>query len=339
VKLGLNCMRAPTKFGAWGLGPQPNVEMVQHAEQLGYDSIWTSEGTGTDAIVPLAWLAAHTNRVKLGTAAVQMTARAPASTATTAVTLDQLSGGRLVLGVGASGPQVVEGLHGQPFGQPLERTREYVTLLRSFWARRGPVTHEGRHYQVPYRGSDGLGMPAISLSVRPPRPRIPIYLAAMGPRNTRLAAEIADGMIPLFTSPYQPKILTDHLSAAPAHFDVAPMVTVVVGDDLDACFDKIRPALAFMLGGMGTREMNFYNRLASRMGYEDAMSRVHDLYLDGKRPEAEAAVPAALIDEINLCGPRERIRERLEPWLDSPVTTMILSADREAIELMAELAL
>jgi F420-dependent oxidoreductase-like protein len=319
--------------------PERIVERARWAETLGYHSVWTGEAYGSDAVVPLAAIASHTERIHLGTSILQMPARTPAMTAMTAATLDALSHGRLLLGLGLSGPQVVEGFHGRPYTAPLATTREYVGAVRQMLAREAPFELHGDVIDVPYRGegATGLGKP-LKLMLHP-RADIPVYLAAIGPRNVALATEIADGFLPIFWSPTGwMAAFGDALAGADLdRFDVAPSVSVVVGDDLDACRDVVRPFLALYIGGMGAPGRNFYNALASRLGYEAAATTIQELYLSGKRDEAARAVPDDLVDEVALVGPRERIAERLEAWKESPVTTLVVTGGRDAIELMAEL--
>jgi len=321
------------------------VDLVQQAERLGYDSVWTAEAYGSDAVTPLAWLGALTTRIKLGSSIMQMSARVPAMTAMTAATLDLLSGGRVVLGLGVSGPQVVEGWHGQPYGKPLTRTREYVEIIRAIWARKEPLTYNGAEYQIPISGGSGLGKP-LTLTIHPLRERIPIYLAALGPKNVELAGEIGDGWLPIFYSPAQEASQLAALDAGLAKrnaaepFDIAPTVSVVLGDDVAACRERVKPTLALYIGGMGARGKNFYFDLACRYGYEDAAHQIQDLYLDGKKRGAAAAVPDTLVDEVALCGPQARIAELLAAWKASRVTTIICSITQpEALAVMAELVL
>ena len=334
MRLGLNLAYA-------GPAPADNVGLAQRAESLGYFSVWTAEAYGSDAIVPLTWIAAHTSRIHVGTAIMQMPARTPAMTAMTAATLDQMSGGRFLLGLGLSGPQVVEGWHGQPYGRPLEKTREYVAIVRDIFRRDKPLEHSGTHYEIPYRGPDATGLGKPLKIIGRPRADIPIYLAAIGPRNVALAAEIADGWLPVFFSPRRMDVYADSLGARDlSTFDVAPSVPVILGEDADACRSTVKPALALYVGGMGARGRNFYNDLACRLGYEAAAKEIQDLYLDGKKAEATAAVPDELVDEVALCGPKSRIAELLEPWKQSPVTTLVCNAlQPEALEVMAELIL
>jgi F420-dependent oxidoreductase-like protein len=342
-------MRLGLGLGYSGSRVHLDVQAVQDAERLGYHSVWTAESYGSDAVVPLAWIGALTYRIRLGSAILQMAARTPAMTAMTAMTLDALSGGRALLGLGVSGPQVVEGWHGQPFGKPLGRTREYVSIVRAILQRQRPLEHAGVHYQIPYRGPDATGLGKPLRSILHARADLPIYLAAIGPKNVALAAEVADGWLPVFFSPGRMGLFRAALDEGFARtdapgkrerFDVAPMVPVVVGRDENACRAQIKPRIALYVGGMGARGRNFYFDLACRYGYEAAAARIQDLYLAGRRPEAEAAVPDALVDEVALCGPPERIRERLTAWRDAGVTTLICGTTQpEAIRLLAELAL
>lgn len=342
-------MRLGLSFGltSWQNGPAENVALAREAERLGYHSLWTAEAWGTDAITPLTWLAASTERVHVGTAIAQMPARTPALTAMTAATLDLLSGGRFLLGLGVSGPQVVEGWHGVPYGKPLARTREYVEIVRAVLCRAQPLEDHGEHYDIPARGGAGLGKP-LKLMIRPRRPAIPIYLAALGPKNVALAAEIGDGWLPIFFSPFRMKMFREWLDEGfsragaakdQAAFDIAASVTVALGDDLDACRNAVKPQLALYVGGMGARGRNFYYNLACRYGYEEAARQIQNLFLEGKRTAAAAAVPDALVDEVALCGPRQRIAERLAAWRDAGVTTLICStSDVSTVRALAELA-
>lgn len=343
MRLGINC-------GYWGAQAGSFIGIVQEAERLGFDSCWTAEAYGSDAVTVLTWIAANTERIKVGTAIMQMPARTPAMTAMTAATLDMLSGGRMLLGLGLSGPQVAEGWYGQAYGKPLGKTREYVDIVRTILRREAPLEHHGPHYDIPYTGGDatGLGKP-LKLIIHPERAAIPIYLAALGPKNVALTAEIGDGWLPVFFSPTKTEVFDGHVQAgfaragaskSYADFDVAPTVPVVLGDDVGRCRDMCKPMLALYVGGMGARGRNFYNDLACRYGYEAAAKEIQDLYLDGKKKEAIAAVPDELVDETSLCGPAERIADRIEAWKESPVTTMICgSPDPNALRLLAELVL
>jgi F420-dependent oxidoreductase-like protein len=340
LRFGLNA-------GYSGARMKLNMELIKEADRLGFDSVWAAEAYGSDAFTPLAWIAAQTERIKVGSGIAQMPARTPAMTAMTATTLDQLSNGRVLLGLGVSGPEVVEGWHGVPYGKPLKRTREYISILRAIWAREKALEHQGEHYQIPYRGQDASGLGKPLKSILHGR-QIPIYVAAVGPKSVEQAAEIADGWLPIFYSPYRaPGIYKDSIARGFAkagngktfdRFDIAAGPTVIVGDDVSACLSFIKPVLALYIGGMGARGKNFYNDLACRYGFEDAARKIQDLYLDGKKDEAAAQVPDQLADEVALVGPKERIRDRLAAWRDSPVTTMICALMQpEAIRLLAEL--
>jgi F420-dependent oxidoreductase-like protein len=329
-------------YASPGTNPLELIELACEAERLGYDSAWTAEAWGTDAVTVLAWLAARTTTLKLGTGIMQIPARTPAMTAMTAATLDLMSGGRFLLGLGTSGPQVVEGWHGQPFGKPLTRTREYVEIVRAA-IRRELVEHAGEHYEIPFvrDGATGLGKP-LKLMLRPIRDEIPIYLAAIGPKNVALAVEIADGWLPIWVSPERFRdVFGPALASAREGFDVAAFsVPVVVGDDLQAARDAVKPHLALYVGGMGSRGQNYYNALVARYGYEAEASTIQELYLAGKKLEAIAAVPDALVDEVALVGTRERIADRLGAWRESGVTTLVVRAhDAETLRTMAELVL
>src|SRR5213594_979287 len=318
-----------------------DMERILEVERLGFDSVWSAESYGSDAVTPAAWIAARTARIHVGTGIMQLAGGTPAATAMTAMTLDGLSGGRFRLGLGVSGPQVVEGWHGQAFGRPLQRTREYVAIVRTIFRREKGLEHRGDYYQIPYAGADATGLGKPLRSILHGRPDLPIYLAAVGPKNVALAAEIADGWIPTFFSVRRIKMFREWLAAgfrargaAPAAFDIMPMVAVVVGDDVAACRASVKARLALYVGGMGARGRNFYNDIACRYGYEEAAKKVQDLYLAGRKAEAEAAVPDAFADEVALCGPRERIRERLSEWTASGVTTLLISGDRLALTTM-----
>jgi len=329
-----------------GTGITIDIAKIQEAERLGYASVWTAEAYGSDAVAPAAWIAARTEKIHVGTGIMQIPARTPAMTAMTAMTLDGLSGGRFRLGLGVSGPQVVEGWHGQAFGKPLAKTREYVEVVRAILKREKPVEFHGEYYDIPYKGADATGLGKPLRSILHGRADMPIYLAAVGPKNVALAGEIADGWIPIFFSPRRASMFREWLAEgfkargeAPARFDVMPMVAVVVGDDAAACRAVVKPRLALYVGGMGARGRNFYNDIARRYGYEDAAKRIQDLFLAGKKDEAAAAVPDALVDEVALCGPPARLREQLAEWTSSGVTTIMVSGDPTAVRTMAELAL
>jgi len=336
VRLGLNLGYAQP-----GTNPTELVALARHAEGLGFDSAWAAEAWGTDAVTVLAWIAATTTRLKVGSAILQIPGRTPAATAMTAMTLDLMSGGRFLLGLGTSGPQVAEGWHGDPWGKPLGKTREYVEIVRRI-LRRETLEHHGEHYDIPYsgEGSTGLGKP-LKLLARPLRAEIPIYLAAIGPKNVALAAEIADGWLPIFFSPERfADVFQPHLSGARDGFDVAAMAPLVLMDDVQAGRDALKPMLALYIGGMGSRRQNFYNALAARYGYEAEARAIQELYLGGKHREAIASVPDALVDEVALVGPRERIAERLDAWREAGVTTLLCRTDQpEALAVIAELVL
>ena len=341
LKLGLN-------IGYWAGGPPPDAAAsVLEAERLGFDSVWTAEAYGSDALMPLAWWGASTENLKLGTAIVQISARTPAATAMAAMTLDHLSNGRLILGLGVSGPQVVEGWYGQSFAKPLARMREYIGILRDIWARNGPVTNEGPHYPLPLPDGTGLGKPLKS-SIHPLREDIPIYLAAEGPKNIALAAELCDGWLALFYSPQHDDIYEGALNEgfersnarrSPDEFEVAATVPLIVTDDIDSAADAMRPMYALYFGGMGARSANFHANVPIRMGYEAEVKQIQDLYLSGKKQEAAAAVPRELIEQLTLIGPPEKIRHDLEAWRESSVTTLLIGGDPATLGTAAELIL
>ena len=339
-------MRLGYHTGYWSAGPPPGAaDAVVAAEQLGFDSVWTAEAYGSDALTPLAWLGSRTTRLRLGTAVIQMSARTPAATAMAAMTMDHLSGGRFVLGIGASGPQVVEGWYGQSYPKPLARTREYVDILRQTFQRE-VVRLDGEHYQVPFPGGTGLGKPLRS-TIHPLRTDIPILLAAEGPKNVALAAEIADGWIPLFYSPHDDRSYRDSLAEgfarpgarrAPEDFEISCMVTVEVDDDVEVAADRVRPQLALYIGGMGARGANYHYEVFARMGFEAECARIQDLYLSGRKEEAIAAVPLAMVEKVALIGPRDKIADDFAAWEESPVTTMVVSGSAETLRVMAEIA-
>jgi F420-dependent oxidoreductase-like protein len=330
VKLGFNLGYAQP-----GQSPLELIALAQEAERLGYESAWAAEAWGTDAVTVLTWLAATTTTLKIGSAIMQMPARTPANAAMTAATLDLLSGGRFQLGLGTSGPQVVEGWHGRPWGDPLARTREYVEIVRAI-LRRETLEHHGAEYDIPYDGT-GLGKP-LKLMLRPLRADLPIYLAATGPKAIAQAFEVADGWLPIFFSPERWR---EALGAPKprAGFEIAPTVEVVLGDDVQACRDALKPLLALYVGGMGARGQNFYNRLVSRYGYEAEAAAIQELYLDGRHRDAAAAVPDELVDEVALVGPKERIADRLAAWRESGATALLCSTRQpEALRALVELA-
>lgn len=326
------------------------IEAILEADRLGYYAVWTSEAYGSDAVTPLAWIGALTKQIKLGTAIMQMPARTPAMTAMTAMTLEALSGGRMLLGLGLSGPQVVEGWHGQPYGKPLGKTREYVSIIRQIFKREQPLEHDGEYYQIPYKGPDATGLGKPLKSILHSRPDIPIYLASIGPKNVELTAEIADGWLPIFFAPerhgqsYQTYVDAGLARAGNGKkrdtFDIAPSVRVVVEDDLEMACNVVKPQLALYIGGMGAKDKNFYTDLARRYGFEAAAAKIQDLYLSGQKGEAIAAVPNDLVDAVALVGSKARIKDRLQLWRDSAITTLnIMAYDIETVRLMAELVL
>jgi F420-dependent oxidoreductase-like protein len=327
LKLGL-------MLGYWGASPDDATETVLAAEECGFDSVWTAEAYGSDAFTPLTWYAARTSRIKLGTGLVQLSARSPAATAMTAATLDALSGGRLMLGLGVSGPQVVEGWYGAPFPKPLARTREYVDILRKVW-RRELVTSEGPHYPLPYPGGMNLGKP-IKLTLHPVRDEIPILLGAEGEKNVALATEIATGWLPIFFHVERAlDLYAGALAGAGAEFQVCCPVTVVVNDDVAAALEVVKWTLAFYIGGMGAATLNFHLNVIGRMGFADAATVVQRHFLAGDREAAMRAVPDELADGIALCGPLERIRERLDLWRKTPVTSLLVGGVRDPQHLRA----
>jgi F420-dependent oxidoreductase-like protein len=339
-------MRLALNLGYSGSGMKLNVDLVRRAEALGFDSVWSAEAYGSDAVTPLAYLAALTGKIKLGTAIMQMPARTPAMTAMTAMTLDQLSGGRFILGLGPSGPQVVEGWHGVPYGKPLERTREYVEIIRQILAREKPVEHHGEHYDIPNTGPGTTGLGKPLKSILHGRKDLPIFTASIGPAGIRTSGEVADGLIPVWMNPERMDLILPFLSEGIAKagggkrladFRIAPFVTCVLGDDLEKCRMPIKGMLSLYVGGMGARGKNFYNDYAKRLGYEAEAKAIQDLYLDGKKLEALAAVPDRFVDEIALVGPAGRIRERVAAWKASGVSDLILGAGQpEALELLAK---
>ncbi|MEV0242791.1 LLM class F420-dependent oxidoreductase [Streptomyces sp. NPDC050674] len=334
-------MRLGLALGYWGRGPSPgHLPLAREAERLGYDSVWTAESWGSDAFTPLTWIAAHTSRIRLGTAVAQMAARSPATTAMHALTLDHLSGGRVMLGLGLSGPQVVEGWYGRPFpASPLTATREYVDVLRQVLRREGPVELAGRFHSHPYRGPDatGLGKPLKPIT-HPLRADLPILLGAEGPKNVAQTIRIADGWLPLYWAPSRPEVYGPALAELPEGFLVAPMARARVCDDVAEGLLPVKAMLGFYIGGMGHAARNFHADLMARMGYEAEARRIQELFLSGRRQEAVLAVPDAFADEISLVGPRERIAERLEQWRKGPVTDLlVLSPDPHTLRVLAEL--
>ncbi|MCP3996818.1 MAG: LLM class F420-dependent oxidoreductase [bacterium] len=343
-------MKLAVNIGYWAGGAGTDLTFIEEAEKLGYDSVWVAEAWGSDAVTVLSWIAARTNTIKVGSGILQMPARTPAMTAMTAVTLNELSVGRFLLGLGLSGPQVVEGWHGVAYGKPLGKTREYVSIVRTAIAREERLTHDGDHYQIPYTGVDatGLGKP-LKLMTHPSHP-VPIYLAAIGPKNVTLTAEIADGWLPIFYSPdradavYGPLLETGFSRSAKENkqerFDTVATLQAIVTDDVESARMQVKPILALYIGGMGAKGRNFYNDLACRYGYEEAATSIQDLYLSGKKMEAIHSVPDGLVDELSLIGTKEMIRDRLEAWKESAVTTIALSpTDVGTLRTVAELVL
>jgi F420-dependent oxidoreductase-like protein len=336
-------------IGYWNnAGPPADaVEQIRAAESLGFTSMWTAEAYGSDAFTPLAWWGAATSDIRLGTGITQLSARTPASTAMTAITLDHLSGGRLILGLGASGPQVVEGWYGQPYAKPLARTREYVEILRRIF-RREEIEFEGEFYKMPLtaeHGGTGFGKPLKSI-VKPLREDIPIHLGAEGPKNVAMAAEIADGWLPMFFSPKSDGFYRDALAEGfarpgarrtPEDFEVSCVVPTIVGDDVEACADLMRPMYALYIGGMGARDKNFHVDVFGRLGYEGVCHDIQDLYLAGRKDEAIAKVPTALVEDVALIGPVEKVREELQVWRDTCITTMLVSGPPFVLEQVADI--
>jgi F420-dependent oxidoreductase-like protein len=344
-------MKLGVSMGYWGGGPPPDVDAtLAEAELVGFDSVWTAEAYGSDALTPLAWWGANTQRLRLGTSVLQMSARAPAATAMAAMTLDHLSGGRFICGIGVSGPQVVEGWYGQPFAKPLARTREYIRIMRDIWAREAPVAAPGPHYPLPLpeeRGGGGLGKPLKS-TIHPLRSDIPIFLGAEGPKNIALAAELCDGWLPLFYSPQHEDFYRDALADGFARegarrtqddFEVTAMVPVIINDDVEAAADVMRPMYALYFGGMGAKSANFHANVAVRMGFEDDVRTMQEHYLAGRKAEAAAAVPTALVEQLALIGPKDKIRHDLDPWRESLVTTMLVGGDAATLRTVADLVL
>jgi F420-dependent oxidoreductase-like protein len=345
LKLGLN-----TGFWASGAPSPAALEAVKEAERLGFDSIWTSEAYGCDVLTPLAWWGSQTEKVRLGTAIMQMSARRPTAAAMAAMTMDHLSGGRFILGMGVSGPQVVEGWYGEPFAKPLARTREYVSIVRNAIARHEPVTSDGAHYPLPANGREGitgLGKPLKS-TLHPLRERLPICLGAEGPKNIALTAEIADGWLALFYSPhhdadlYRPCLEEGFARRDRPHddFEIHASIPFIVHDDVEQAADMIRPRLALYFGGMGARSMNFHREVPVRMGYEAEARKIQELYLDGKKDEAAAAVPTRLVEQLALIGPADKIRHDLDAWRESSVTSLLIEpGPPERLRQAAELVL
>jgi F420-dependent oxidoreductase-like protein len=310
------------------------VDAIKLADDAGVDSIWTAESWGNDAFTFATWVAAHTTRARIGTGIVQMAARTPVATAMAAATVDHLSNGRFILGLGVSGPQVVEGWYGQPSGRPLARTREYIEIIRRVLAREAPLDFHGEFYEHPYTGPGnvGLGKP-LKIMIHPLRADIPIFLGAEGPKNVTQTAEIADGWLPLYYSPYRPEVYEDQLKNAKPGFEITALVNVSVTDDVAAGLLPSKGMLGFYIGGMGAKGQNYHTKLMARMGFEEEAYKIQDLFFEGRRDEAIAAVPDDFVDEISLVGPVSRIKGRLEEWRKSPVTTILIGANKNAEEL------
>lgn len=340
MKLGL-------MTGYWGAGPPDGVaDALAAAEELGFDSAWTSEAYGSDALTPLAWWGARTERIRLGTAIIQMSARTPAATAMAAISMDHLTGGRFILGLGVSGPQVVEGWYGQPYPKPLSRTREYVEIVRRILAREGPVTFSGEYYELPLDGGTGLGK-ALKSTVHPLRNDLPIFIGAEGPKNIALSAEIAEGWLPFWFSPKSDAFYRAALAegfgrpnarSTAESFEVACAVPIVPGPDVEAAADWVRPHIALYVGGMGAKSANFHYQVFVRMGWEAECAKIQELYMSGNKQEAIAAVPTEMVEDVALVGPPEKIKEELDLWRSTVITTLLVTGDASMVRMIAELA-
>ena len=330
------------QLGYWGaLAPGNNhAELAQEAERLGFDSVWTAESWGNDCFTPLAWIGAQTSRLRLGTSVAQLSARTPTACAMATLALDHLSGGRMILGLGVSGPQVVEGWYGQPYSKPVTRTREYVDIIRKVLAREAPVTSDGEFYPLPYKGPGawGMGKPLKPIT-HPLRADVPIFIGAEGPKNVTQTAQIADGWLPLYYSPYRQEVYADQLTDAKEGFEIAPTVTININDDMEQALYPVKAMLGFYIGGMGSAKRNFHKELMARMGFADAAEEIQSLFMANKRDEAIAAVPNEFADEISLSGPVERVKEKLQDWEKSPVTALLVNGDKAMLQKMAELVL
>ena len=337
-----------------GLAGGPPMEHILEAERLGYHSVWCGEAYGNDAVSPIAWVLARTTKIKAGTGIMQMSARTPACAAATAATLQSMSGDRFLMGIGPSGPQVIEGWHGQAYGKPLQRTREYIDIVRKVFSREAPLEHKGEHYQIPYAGPDATGLGKPLKSTMHPDPKgLKIYTASFSPAGLRVAGELADGVQPIYMSPERTGLVVDHVqeginvaggAKTLADIDIAPFVRVAMGADLQACRDALKPEMALYIGGMGARTKNFYNDYVKRLGYEDAAAKIQDAFLSGRKGDAAAAVPDKLVDETGLVGPPERIKDRVQAWKDGAkgnrIGTMLLGGPSiEALRVIAEAAL
>jgi F420-dependent oxidoreductase-like protein len=325
------------------------LDTIKHAESLGYDSVWTAEAYGADAVTTATWILANTSTIKVGTAIMQMPARSPAMAAMTAMSLSHLSGNRFIVGLGASGPQVVEGWHGVPYGKPVTRLKEYIAIMKQIFAREAPATFDGKQYQLPYNGEGATGMGKPLKSILHCNEEIPIFAATITPAGVKAAAEVADGFFPVWMDPGKFHVFEEPVKEGFAvagnktldDFQIAPFVRVIIGDDLEKCRQPIKDNLALYIGGMGARSKNFYNDYAKRLGFEEQAVKIQDLYLDGKKAEAAALVPDELVDACNLVGPVDRIRDHAQRWIEAGkaghVSTMLLGADttKEGLELMA----
>ena len=341
-------MRLGLVTGYSGPRMHSTIDLILEAERLGFDSVWSGEAYGSDVITFLAYVGARTSKIKLGAGIMQMHARTPAMTAMTAMTLDGLTNGRFIIGLGPSNPQVVEGWHGVPYGKPLQRYREYIAILRKILAREAPLEFNGREYQIPYRGPGASGLGKPLKSILHGRPDIKIYTASIGPKGIELAAELADGLLPVWMSPdwydqlYKPHLDAGFAKAGPGksreNFDLAPFVTCVLGNDIAKCREPVKANLALYIGGMGARSKNFYNSYVRQFGYEELAGRLQDLYLSGRKNEAQAAVPDQLVDAVALVGPKERIRDQLARWKSAPIETLLVGTNQpEALKVVAEL--
>ena len=330
------------QLGYWGaLAPgNAHVEMAQEAEKLGFDSVWSAESWGNDAFTPLAWIGAHTSKIRLGTSVAQLSARTPTACAMATLALDHMSNGRMILGLGVSGPQVVEGWYGQPYSKPVTRTREYVDIIRKVLAREAPVTSDGEFYSLPYNGPGawGMGKPLKPIT-HPLRADVPIFIGAEGPKNVTQTAQIADGWLPLYYSPYRQEVYADQLVDAKEGFEICPTVMMVFNDNLEEALYPVKAMLGFYIGGMGSAKRNFHKELMARMGFPDEADEIQRLFFEGKRDEAIAAVPTAFADEISLCGPKDRVKEKLKDWENSPVTSLLINGDVNFLRDAAELVL
>ncbi|MFT6274721.1 MAG: F420-dependent oxidoreductase-like protein [Halioglobus sp.] len=334
LKLGL-------QLGYWGAYcPTNHVELAQEAEGLGFDSVWTAESWGNDVFTPLAWIGAQTSKIRLGTSVAQLSARTPAACAMAALSLDHLSGGRMILGLGVSGPQVVEGWYGQPYTKPLTRTREYVSIIRKVLAREERLTSDGEFYPLPYTGPGSWGQgKALKSITHPLRADLPIFLGAEGPKNVAQTARIADGWLPLYYSPYREEVYADQLTEAKPGFEISAMALVNFNDNLEEALYPVKAMLGFYIGGMGSKTRNFHKELMARMGFSNEAEEIQDLFMAGKKDEAIAAVPTEFADEISLSGPKDRVKEKIKDWQNSSVTSLLVNGDSQMLRDIAEIAL